>query len=332
MHASVGMVTHTAFDYVFIVVLVSLAFASVTPVRAQGEGDIRLVSLKGNKIGSGRVEIYHNGIWGTICDDGFGVKEGTVVCRELNFGGVEKIFHKLRSGGGPIWMDRLECSGEERRLADCPFDGGKNRYGIYYCNRHENAGVRCKPREPAAKPWELPLRVTCPPDLVAGSCKACPAHFTAGNKCAPEVAVQGILEAKYDGTWYPISGSGWGAEEAKTACGQLGYPVSWGTPTLDTLWKDHDEILLGCEGSGCGEEIDLNLTDPNEEYRRQLSTVVLDDTECTGSELNLLDCVLYEIEPHLSGKDGVATVACGYVSTRTEECYDSNSNIEVGAS
>lgn len=32
----------------------------------------------------GRVEIHHNGIWGTICIDDFNDKVADVICRQLN--------------------------------------------------------------------------------------------------------------------------------------------------------------------------------------------------------------------------------------------------------
>ena len=57
---------------------------------------------------SGRVEVKHNGVWGTICDDNFGENESQVICRMLGFSSnVGKIYNGSISayqGNGPIWV------------------------------------------------------------------------------------------------------------------------------------------------------------------------------------------------------------------------------------
>ena len=59
---------------------------------------IRLVNGSGPH--EGRVEVYHERRWGTVCDDGWDKKDGDVVCRMLGFRGVEEVYRTARFGQG----------------------------------------------------------------------------------------------------------------------------------------------------------------------------------------------------------------------------------------
>ncbi len=46
---------------------------------------------------SGRLEIYRDGVWGTVCDDGFATASAEVVCRSLGLsGGMIFKLHEYR--------------------------------------------------------------------------------------------------------------------------------------------------------------------------------------------------------------------------------------------
>lgn len=95
---------------------------------------IRLVG--GSK--RGRVEILHDGSWGTICDDDWDIKDGRVICRMLGFRDVVSTF-TANAGTGNIWLDNVNCSGNEETIVSC----SKNSWGQHNCNHNEDAGVEC---------------------------------------------------------------------------------------------------------------------------------------------------------------------------------------------
>lgn len=51
-------------------------------------GDVRLVN--GGYPTEGRVEVCLNGVWGTICDEGWDRNDALVVCRQLNMSTARK--------------------------------------------------------------------------------------------------------------------------------------------------------------------------------------------------------------------------------------------------
>ena len=89
----------------------------------------------------GRVEVYHNGEWGTVCDDGWGITDANVVCRQLGYTGATSSPARafFGQGSGPIHYDNVACTGSETRLAYCFHLG----IGIHNCGHSEDAGVVC---------------------------------------------------------------------------------------------------------------------------------------------------------------------------------------------
>ncbi|MBM4320418.1 MAG: VWA domain-containing protein [Deltaproteobacteria bacterium] len=105
------------------------------------ENDLRLAG--GASRNEGRVEIYHAGQWGTVCDDLWmaNLNGARVVCRQLGLGAPLRATNNssFGNGEGPIWMDNVQCTGNELRLADCPFNG----WGVHNCDHATDAGVVC---------------------------------------------------------------------------------------------------------------------------------------------------------------------------------------------
>ena len=85
--------------------------------------------------------MYHNGEWGTVCDDDWNLNDAQVVCNELGFGGAVDAKHSAYygQGSGPIWLGGLQCDGTEQTIIGCTQLG----WGDNNCDHSEDVGVKC---------------------------------------------------------------------------------------------------------------------------------------------------------------------------------------------
>ncbi|NXN06988.1 C163A protein, partial [Indicator maculatus] len=118
---------------------------------------------------SGRVEVWLQGSWGTVCDDSWDRQDAEVACRQLGCGPAVSALGEAAfgEGTGPIWLEQVECQGTESSLQDCwarPGDSG-------VCRHKEDAGVKCSGQ------WSEDWCVLATPLSLAWCCPCCaPAH------------------------------------------------------------------------------------------------------------------------------------------------------------
>ena len=89
------------------------------------------------------MELYYHGVWGTVCDDRWDLNDAQVICRELGFSYATAALHRAfyGQGSGQIWLNYVNCVGNELTIEDCSHRG----WGTHYCSHYEDAGVRCYP-------------------------------------------------------------------------------------------------------------------------------------------------------------------------------------------
>ncbi|XP_020379640.2 scavenger receptor cysteine-rich type 1 protein M130-like isoform X1 [Rhincodon typus] len=189
----------------------------------------------------GRVEVYYNRTWGTVCADSFGKAAADVVCQQLSCGSAQSVesANTFGSGSGQIWLDDVNCRLHDTLLWQCP----SSPWGQHNCDHKEDVGVICSelgPRktrnegdtknrktEPVSENFEL--------RLAAGF-----------NNCS------GRVEILFNGTWGTICDDSWDKQDAAVVCRQLncGHPMLALEEVLleggnGTIWIDE----VKCKGS-----------------------------------------------------------------------------------
>ncbi|ELK25702.1 Macrophage receptor MARCO [Myotis davidii] len=105
-----------------------------SPLTRESLAAVRIIG----SVKRGRAEVFYNGVWGTICDDGWDNSDATVFCRMLGYS-VGKALFSMIPGSGSIWLDDVACQGTETSLWNC----NKSNWGSHNCNHNEDAGVEC---------------------------------------------------------------------------------------------------------------------------------------------------------------------------------------------
>mmetsp|Transcript_34297 Transcript_34297/g.78217 ORF Transcript_34297/g.78217 Transcript_34297/m.78217 type:complete len:303 (-) Transcript_34297:708-1616(-) len=109
------------------------------------EGGLKLSSCDGTCC---RLDIFHDGAFGSICDDSVTQDTAEVACAQLGFatagasvqvGGSGYGSSGTTPGTGAIWLDELSCAGTEATIFDCPH----NDWGNHNCIHAEDLGLCC---------------------------------------------------------------------------------------------------------------------------------------------------------------------------------------------
>ena len=90
----------------------------------------------------GRVELYYNGEWGTVCDTDWDLRDSNVVCRQLGLGRALTYSNSI-PGKGSILLSGVRCNGSEEGLAQCLSDGVFRRTSGN-CSHSDDVYISCE--------------------------------------------------------------------------------------------------------------------------------------------------------------------------------------------
>uniref|UniRef100_G3WXM7 Lysyl oxidase homolog 4 n=1 Tax=Sarcophilus harrisii TaxID=9305 RepID=G3WXM7_SARHA len=230
---------------------------------------LRLVGA-GSQPEEGRLEVLHEGQWGTVCDDDFSLLEANVACRQLGFEAALTWAHsaKYGQGEGHIWMDNVRCVGTESSLAECRFNG----WGVSDCSHSEDVGVVCHPQSLPSHRSERPSQILGPQGQRLEEVRIKPVLASAKRQ---NPILEGAVEVKYEGHWRQVCDQDWTMNNSRVVCGMLGFPseVPVNTHFYRKLWN-------------------MKMKDPKSRLRSltKKNSFWIHRVNCLGTEPHLAKC------------------------------------------
>ena len=210
---------------------------------------IRLANGTNEK--EGRVEIYWNYQWSTVCDDLWDDIDATVICKQLGYSrGSGRVSAYFGEGSGLILLDNVNCNGRESTIFRC----SHRNFGEHDCVHSEDAGVVCYGESSKGRSIYINRNLYIVFPVV---------RLTGGSSYN-----EGIVEVNYNGRWGSVCYYGWDELKANIVCKQLGYKSAelsyfGARPKADIILdyiicSNNDTMLASCGQYGFGTKLACN--------------------------------------------------------------------------
>ncbi|XP_059577179.1 lysyl oxidase homolog 3 isoform X2 [Alligator mississippiensis] len=230
------------------------------------------------KHNEGRIEVFYNQEWGTVCDDDFTLANAHVLCRHLGFAGATGWAHsaKYGKGLGRIWLDNVVCGGSEKSITDCKSRG----WGNSDCTHEEDAGVVCKDER---IPGFVDSNVIETEQNQVEELRLRPVVASARRRLP---VTEGIVEVRYKDSWAQICDEGWDSRSSRVVCGMMGFPAERKVNrNFYKLYTERQQLNFRMHSVACaGTEVHISMC-PFEFYRGNATTA------CKGGMPAVVSCV-----------------------------------------